>query len=190
MRALVYYVATTVDGYIAAPDGAYGFFGLADDLGEFIDATYPETMPTGYRQARGSDDVPNGRFDTVVMGRGTYDPAYLHGITSPYAHLRQIVFSRSLEPQADVEVVDGDPAAYMRDLKRQDGGDIWLCGGGDLAGQLLDEIDEFIVKLNPIVAGDGIPLVRHGFDPRRLELAESRAFGSGVVLLRYLSTAR
>lgn len=189
MRSLVYYVATTLDGYIAGPDGAYEFFGLADDLGEYINARYPETMPTAYRQALGRDDAPNGRFDTVVMGRGTYEPAFKHGITSPYAHLRQIVFSRTLPPQDGVEVTAADPVTVIRELKQQDGGDIWLCGGGELAGRLLDEIDEFVVKLNPIVAGDGIPLVRHGFDPRRLELADTRPFGSGVVLLQYLSRA-
>jgi dihydrofolate reductase len=191
MRALVYYVATTLDGFIAAPDGSWEFFGLADDLAEFINGTYPEAMPTGYRRALGIDGKPSGRFDTVLMGRGTYEPALREGITSPYAHLKQYVFSRTLPPAAEpeVEIVGGDPAEFVRELKRRDGGDIWLCGGGDLAGQLLPEVDEFIIKLNPLVIGSGIPLARRDFDPRRLTLLDSRAFGSGVVLLRYRAGA-
>jgi dihydrofolate reductase len=187
MRSLVYYVATSLDGFIAAPDGSWEFFGLSDDLAEFINGTYPEAMPTGYRRAAGTDGKPNGRFDTVLMGRGTYQPALREGVTSPYAHLKQFVFSRTLPPatEPEVEIVGSDPGEFVRALKQQDGGDIWLCGGGDLAGQLLPEVDEFLIKLNPVVIGSGIPLARRDFDPRRLTLIDNRAFGSGVVLLRY-----
>ena len=187
MRSLVYYVATSLDGFIAGPDGSWEFFGLPGDLLEFINGTYPETMPTGYRRAIGTDGKPGARFDTVVMGRGTYEPALSQGITSPYAHLKQYVFSRTLPPAAEpeVEIVDSEPVAFVRALKRQDGGDIWLAGGGDLAGQLLPEVDEFVVKVNPMVIGSGVPLARRDFEPRRLALIDSRALGSGVVVLRY-----
>lgn len=121
------------------------------------------------------------------MGRGSYDPARKEGIASPYAHLTQYVFSRSLPPapECGVEIVAGDPVGFVRDLKRREGGDIWLCGGGQLAGQLLPEIDEFVVKLNPVLVGRGVPLVDREFDPSRFALVEARPFDSGVVVLRY-----
>ncbi len=84
-----------------------------------------------------------------------------------------------------MHVVDGDPAALVRELKTRPGRDIWLCGGGQLAGQLLDEIDELVVKLNPVVVGSGIKLVDSGFDPRRLTLTSARPFDAGVVVLHY-----
>jgi dihydrofolate reductase len=188
MRKLVYFVASTLDGFIAGPDGSFGFFPFStdSDLARHVRAEYPETLPTMFRQALGFDDEPNRAFDTVVMGRGTYEPALKEGITSPYRHLRQYVFSRSMAaPDPEVEVVAGDPVEFVRALKRNDGKDIWLCGGGELAGVLWPEIDELVVKLNPVAVGDGIPLARRRFDPVLLTLASATPMRDGVVLLRY-----
>jgi dihydrofolate reductase len=192
MRKLTYFVAATVDGFIAAPDGSFGFFPFSADsaLAQHLRSEYPETLPTALRQALGFDDAPNRVFDTVVMGRGTYEPALKEGITSPYRHLRQYVFSRSLaSTDPDVTVVADDPVAFVRTLKAEDGRGIWLCGGGQLAGALWSEIDELTVKLNPLTAGDGIPLARRPFAPTPLTLASARPMRDGVVLLHYTRTA-
>jgi dihydrofolate reductase len=192
MRKLVYYVASTLDGFIAGPDGSVDFipFSPDSDLARLIQTEYPETLPTGYRQALGFDDAANRHFDTVVMGRGTYEPALKEGITSPYRHLRQYVFSRSIaSTDSTVSVVADDPERFVRGLKGEDGLDIWLCGGGDLAGVLWPEVDEMIVKLNPVTCGQGIPLVRRGFDPTMLTLREARPVAGGVVLLHYAKAA-
>ncbi|MFG1678181.1 dihydrofolate reductase family protein [Micromonospora sp. NPDC049282] len=187
MRNLVYFVASTLDGFIAAPDGSFDFLPLEPDVAPYLVSDWPQTLPTFAHAQLGVQSPPTGRFDTVLMGRASYEPGLKIGVTSPYAHLRQYVFSRSLPPAdyPDVEVVAGDPVAFVRDLKAQPGGDIWLCGGGQLAGQLLDEVDELVVKLNPVVVGSGIPLVDRGFSPSRLTLTSARPFDSGVVVLRY-----
>ncbi|MGW7271788.1 dihydrofolate reductase family protein [Streptomyces sp. NPDC054864] len=84
------------------------------------------------------------------MGLGTYRPALDNGITSPYAHLRQYVASSTLEPDTDpaVTVVPSDPLALVCELKGEVGAvlDVWLCGGGRLAGTLMPEIDELSVQ--------------------------------------------
>ncbi|MEV7419377.1 dihydrofolate reductase family protein [Streptomyces sp. NPDC089919] len=173
MRKLTYFVATTIDGFIAAPDGAFAFFfeHLTEDFFAHLGGEYADTLNTPGRNAFGLADRPNTRFDTVLMGRGTYESG-LPDVVSPYGHLRQIVFSRSLTERPDpaVEVTAEDPLARVRALKKEDGLGIWLCGGGDLAGQLLPEIDELIVKQYPIVAGSGIPMFGAGFDNRRFAL--------------------
>ncbi|SCL67551.1 dihydrofolate reductase family protein [Micromonospora peucetia] len=186
MRKLVYYVASTLDGFIAAPDGAYDFFQLDPDLAAHLAANWSQTFPTFAHPQFGIDE-PEGRFDSLVMGRATYDPALKVGVTSPYAHLKQYVFSRTLPPAAEpeVEIVSTDPVEFVRELRRQPGRDIWLCGGGQLAGQLLPQVDELIIKLNPYVVGSGIPLAARGFDPRRFDLVDTRPFDSGVVILHY-----
>lgn len=61
-------------------------------------------------------------------------------------------------PDKNVELVSGDAIALVRELKTQTGKDIWLCGGSDLATTLFPEIDEMILKVNPILLGSGIPL--------------------------------
>ncbi|MEU4425948.1 dihydrofolate reductase family protein [Actinoplanes sp. NPDC024001] len=187
MRKLVYFVAMTIDGYIAAPDGAWEFFGIPEDVSAFMNSRYPETVPTHVRQAFGLELGENQHFDTVLMGRRTYEPVLREGVTSPYQHLRQIVFSRTMteSPDPAVQVVADDPAAFVGKLKQEPGRDIWLCGGGSLAGQLLPLIDELVIKLNPIVAGAGIPLADAGFDPHRFTLLDATPMGSGVVVLNY-----
>jgi len=121
------------------------------------------------------------------MGRHTYELAFQAGIASPYAHLDQVVFSRSIttSPDPAVRVVAGNHVEFVAGLKQQPGKDIWLCGGGALAGQLLPAIDELVIKLNPVVAGDGIPLAARGFDPHRFGLVDVTPLESGVVVLRY-----
>ncbi len=184
MRKLVYYVASTIDGFISGPDGETDFYPFEADLAEFIRTRYPETLPTHLRGPLGISG-PNLVFDTLVMGRGTLDPGLKAGIASPYAHMKQYVFSRSLATDGEPSVVEGDPIAFVRGLKQESGLDIWLCGGGDLAGQLLPEVDELVIKLSPVIAGDGIPLVRRGFDPARFTLTSTTPLPSGVVVLTY-----
>ena len=118
MRKLVYYVGVSLDGRIAGPGGEFDFFPQGDEqqaaaYSTWMNAQYPETVPTAYRGAVGIADAPNRRFDTVVMGLGTYRPAFDNGITSPYAHLRQYVVSSTLDPDTDpaVTVVPSDPLA-------------------------------------------------------------------------------
>lgn len=83
--------------------------------------------------------------------------------------MRQLVASRTLT-SADpaVEIVAGDVAARIRELKREDGLGIYLCGGANLAAQLIDEVDELVIKSYPLVLGSGIAHVRHGVRPYRL----------------------
>ncbi|MFC5667151.1 dihydrofolate reductase family protein [Kitasatospora misakiensis] len=188
MRKLTYYVGASLDGFIAAPDGDYEFLMRYVD-GEFLSfvcAEFPEALPTPARAAMGVD-APNKRFDTVLMGRGTYDPGLAMGLHSPYAHLRQIVFSRSLTESLDpaVEVTAADPLARIRELKQEDGLGIWLCGGGELAGRLLPEIDELIVKQYPVVVGSGVPLFRADFAPQAFTFLGSRSLGNGTNVLTF-----
>ncbi|QSB05105.1 dihydrofolate reductase family protein [Natronoglycomyces albus] len=166
MRQLVYYIAATVDGYIAGPNGQFDFFSHIADPQAGLKYLDSDTCPTHVRQALNRDEVPNERFDTVLMGRHTYEVGYREGISSPYAHLRQFVFSSTLgEVDPAVTVVDRDPVETVRRLKSEDGLDIWLCGGGNLAGELLGEIDRLEIKRDSIVAGSGIPMFAGGFAP-------------------------
>jgi dihydrofolate reductase len=130
------------------------------------------------------------RFDAVVMGWSTYAVGLPVGLTSPYPHLDQVVVTRA---HADHPFLEGvrttaDAVGEVQRMKRQDGVGIWLCGGGALAGALADEIDELVLKVNPIVLGDGVPLVAGGPGLRAFTLVDSTPYRSGVVVNRYRRT--
>nr|BBH87407.1 deaminase [Thermosporothrix sp. COM3] len=185
MKKLVYYIVSTLDGFIAGPDHQFDFF-TANDHFPYLIEEFPETFPVQARAPLGIT-APNKHFDTVLMGRGTYTPGLNIGITSPYPQLRQVVFSSSIAPETEptIEFASGDALKRVRELKQEEGLDIWLCGGGNLAYQLLPEIDELIVKLNPLVVGQGIPLFAGPFQLQQFQLVSTKTFASGVLILHY-----
>ncbi|BEK92418.1 dihydrofolate reductase family protein [Nocardia seriolae] len=183
MRKLVYYVAVSLDGYIAGPQGEFDFYPIGADMMAWFAEALPETLPTHVRKLVGLPlDTPNLRFDTVLMGRGSYEPGLAIGAESPYDHLEQYVFSRTLAPVDNprVEVVSGDAAELVRQLKKEAGLDIWLCGGANLAGQLIEEIDRLIIKSYPVIAGAGVPMIGGNFSPARFTVTERREFANGA----------
>ncbi|WP_280262759.1 dihydrofolate reductase family protein [Nocardia wallacei] len=178
MRKLVYYVGVSLDGYIAGPGGEFDFYPVPDDMAAWRE--YPEAVPTQLRAHVGmAVDEPNKHWDAVLMGRGTY---LAGGVASPYAHLKQYVVSTTLDPvdAPNVEVVKGDPVELVRGLKRQEGRDIWLCGGGELAGALVDEVDELIIKSYPVIAGAGVPAFTGNFRPTTFRPDRRREFSNGA----------
>jgi dihydrofolate reductase len=188
MRKLTYYAAATLDGFIAARDGSVGFFPVGGDHGPAIRSQYPETLPTKVREVFGITSG-NISFDTVLMGRKTHDFGVRTGATSPYRHLRQFVVSASLpeSPDPDIELISSDPLGRVRELKREPGLGIWLCGGGELARCLLPEIDQIFLKRYPVVLGGGRPLFGTGpsIDPAYFRVTTSRMFKSGVSFVKF-----
>lgn len=171
-RLLKYVVASTLDGRIARTDGSFDCFAAAGD------AHVPDYLAS-LRE-----------FDSVLMGRKTYEVGLRMGVTDPYPFLDSYVFSSSMEasPDGRVHFVRDEPAAWVRAFKQQPaGGDIYLCGGATLAGALLKAglIDEVVVKLNPLLIGDGLPLFDPVPAPLLLELSASKTYPNGVVLLTY-----
>lgn len=186
MRKLVYFIATTADGSIAGPRGESDFFPMVGDHIAAQVEELPETLPRHVRDMLG---VPTrqARFDTVLMGRATYEPALAVGITDPYAPLETIVFSRTLPARRDggLTVTGEDPVHVVRELKAREGRDIWLCGGGKLASVLLEQIDEVVLKVNPVLAPGGLRAFDESAAPHALVLRERRAFESGVTWLAF-----
>lgn len=119
----------------------------------------------------------------MLQGRGSYQVALDQGVTSPYDHMRQYVFSTALRSDIDpnVTVVATDPLATVRELKAEEGGlGICVVGGPTLAGTLLPEIDALMIKRYPIVAGSGKPfLAGAAFDPALFTRVWGTVFDNG-----------
>jgi dihydrofolate reductase len=185
---MVYYVAATLDGFIAHTDGSYQGFPWDETYGAALAETFPETVPAHLRSAE-HRQMPNKWFDVVLMGRKTYEVGLNEGITSPYPTLQQYVFSHTLQasPDPQVTLVSDNAVEVVRALKQGSGKAIWLCGGAELATTLFaaDLIDKLIVKLNPVLFGSGIPLFGPAIKQTMLELTEHNSYPSGHVVLHY-----
>lgn len=176
MRKLIYHVAMSVDGFIARKDGStHGFSAEGEHVTDYLAAVQT--------------------YDRVLMGRATYEAGYQYGVQpgqpSPIYPGMHYIFSKTLrfetEPHERVRVIDGDEVAFVQQLKEAPGTDIYLSGGGAFAGFLLVQklIDTVIIKQNPLVLGRGIGLFGDSPTEASLTLAESKTYGSGVVLLTY-----
>ena len=128
------------------------------------------------------------RFDTVLMGRKTYEAALRFGMTA-YPNVKNYVFSRTMKesPSEAVEIIQADAAEFVRKLKNQDGKDICLAGGGELAKSLFTAglIDEIGCNIHPVLLGSGIPLFYEMKDQINLELLECKVLKTGCVYVTY-----
>jgi len=160
---------------------------IGGDHVDWIVSEHRETLPAHALEAMGLE-LEHPRFSTVVMGWNTYAAGLEQGVRDPYPHLEQIVFSRTRDPNdvpESIRLVGSDPTAEVRQLKRQSGQDIWLCGGGRLAATLSDEIDRMVLKTNPVILGGGRPVLDGAYCPRQFELLETKSFSSGVIVTEY-----
>lgn len=142
MRTVVFGGGSSLDNFIARKDHSVDWLYWSDDVAAITQAMWP-------------------RFDTVVMGRKTYEAAAAMG-TPSYPGVANYVFSRTLSPKSHegVQIISDDAADFVRRLKSDSGKDICVMGGGELANALMaaDLIDEVGLNIHPILLGQGIPV--------------------------------
>lgn len=186
MRKLTYYIAVSQDGFVSRDDGTIDDFTFDGEHVQGILNEFPETIPTHLR-SHFEVDAGNRRFDTVLMGRHTYELGQRLGISSPYQHLTQFLFSKSLNatPSAGINLVSQHALDTVRGLKQENGLDIWLCGGPQLATELIGEIDTIILKSNPFLIGSGKTLFASPLPRTQLTLTDRTDYASGFSLIQF-----
>ena len=169
MARIVYYVAASLDGFIADSSGGVDWL--------------PDSDSSHYGYAEFYAGV-----EALVMGRRTYDQVLSFG-DWPYSGKPAYVFTKS--PRRDelpeVRFVEGSAVDFYREIAERYSGTVWLVGGADLADHFRQSglIDEYQVFVIPIVLGQGVPLFGGPGMLTLLELESARAHADGVVQLRY-----
>lgn len=168
-RKVILYLGVSLDGYLADADGGVDWLEV-------------------YHPGGAEDDGYRAFFegvDTILMGMKTY----LQIVTElspnnwPYRKKKSVVFThRKMHSTEFVEFVSGDAADFVSQLRKQQGKDIWVCGGAELVSQLIqaDAIDVYDITILPVLLGSGIPLFRQGNPLTELRLEQLKACGSSI----------
>ena len=172
MRKVTFGGAPSLDGYFARKDDAVDWLMWSKEAATIM-SDYWKTI------------------DTIAMGRKTYEAALKmkKGKANLYSGMKTYVFSRTLKPRMhrNLEIVSGDAVKFMKQLKKADGKDICVMGGGELARSLFDAglIDEIGFNIHPVLLGSGIPLFHEMKRQIDLELLECKRFQNGCVYVSY-----
>ena len=168
MRRVRYNCAMSLDGYIADADDGFDWIDIDPDI-DFVELS--------------------AQFDTYLIGRRTFEVVGEPELPAA-AKAQFYVFSESLR-QRDYEnvcIVGEDGAELVRSLRRKEGKDIWLFGGGELFGSLCNEglVDTVEVAVMPIILGRGVPFVSGLSRQVKLILRDQRVYEkTGTVVLEY-----
>lgn len=160
-REVILYIAASLDGYIAEPDGSIDFLGGGIELVE-EDTSYQELME---------------KIDTVVMGRTTYDQVVNELAVDQYPYEEQLSYIITSHPEAGTEKLiftSQEPVALIQELKEQEGEAIWIVGGASIIAPLVEAnlIDTYILTTIPTILGKGIRLFNEFNGPVNLKVEQ------------------
>lgn len=160
-------LATSLDGYIARPDGGFDWCFTDQDYG----------MAAFFASV-----------DAVIMGRHSYDLTRKMGETLDPAKRYYVLSRRGMRTDGENVFPFAGDVADLRLRMVEDGiKHAWLFGGADVCGQFAQEglIDECVIAVHPLALGGGIPLFRGLLRDLRMKLLDSRTYSTGLVLLHY-----
>lgn len=148
MKKVVVFIAMSVDGYIADNKGGVDWLEVESPEGKSDYDGYKEFIKA---------------IDTVVIGNTTYQQ--IINELSPnqwlYQGLKSYVISHQKQySKEDIEFVNREPKELINEIKKEEGKDIWICGGASIVQQLHQDkcIDEYYLTIIPTILGNGVSL--------------------------------
>ena len=175
-----YYTATSLDGFIATEDDSLEWLFTLGDVNDTSISSFMEDV------------------GALAMGSATYEWMLRHadkvaeemGSAWPYTQPGWIFSTRSLPPieGADLHFVQGDVRPVHAEMRKAAGlKNIWIVGGGELAGQFYDAglLDEIFVQIGSVTLGKGKPLFPRRVTQPPMRLVSVRQVGTGFAELHY-----
>ena len=157
-RKVILYIAVSLDGFIADKHGGVDW--LEGDTENEIKTNNVEQESNSY-----TDFIEN--IDTIIMGMTTYRQVVteLSPDVWPYQGIKSFILtSKREQDKEDIYFVNMNVTELVQQLKVQEGKDIWIVGGANIANQLIKDnmIDEYQITTIPIILGEGIRLFGQG----------------------------
>lgn len=174
MKKITYYVACSIDGFISGKnDDISGFVGEGKGVQKYL------------------NDLKH--FETVIMGRNTYEFGYKYGMKPgdpAYPHMNHFIFSKTLNLESkagNINIVNTYDLEKIEKIKLDSKTDVYLCGGGKFAKWLLEneKIDILKLKINPLILGEGTKLFGDSKKNYKLNLLDSETFENGLLINSY-----
>lgn len=185
MRKLVLLMHTTLDGFVAGPNGEMDWIYVGDEMFDIAGERTSES-------------------DTALYGRVTYQimesywptaadkpAATKHDIEHSrwYNSVRKVIFSRTMKGAdiANTEIICENIPREVNRLKQETGKDILILGSPSAVHSLMEDnlIDEYWLLVNPVLLGRGIPIFKNIKNRIKLKLVSHKVFTSGVVCVHY-----
>ena len=185
MRNLIFFMHTSLDGFVAGLKGELDWAKIDDEMFDFV-ATMTDTA------------------DTALYGRVTYEIMQSYWPNAGkepnaskhdkehsawYNKVSKVVLSKTISEKGldNTTIISGQLTDNINKIKKQDGKNILIFGSPRASQSLLNEglIDEFWLFVNPIIVGQGMPLFKDITGTTKLKLVESKTFACGVIALHY-----
>ena len=185
MRKLIFFMHTSLDGFVAGLNGEMNWINVDEAMFDFVG-----TM--------------TDKADTALYGRVTYEMMQSYWPTAGeqpnaskhdkehsawYNKVSKVILSKTLIEKGldNTTVISDHLADNIHKIKEQEGKDIIIFGSPRASQSLLNEglIDEFWLFINPIILGKGMPLFKDITDTTKLKLIEAKTFPCGVIALHY-----
>ena len=185
MRNLIFFMHTSLDGFVAGLKGEMNWIKVDDEMFDFV-ATMTDTA------------------DTALYGRVTYEMMQSYWPKAGeqpnatkhdkehsawYNKVSKVVLSKTISEKGldNTTIISGQLTDNINKIKKQDGKNILIFGSPGASQSLLNEglIDEFWLFVNPIILGQGMPLFKDITGTTKLKLVDSKTFACGVIALHY-----
>lgn len=174
MKNVVLYIAASLDGFIARPDGNMDWLNSIPN---------PQKGDYGYASLLES-------IQTIIMGKSTYNAVIDFGIEWPYTGFITYIVTGNKEfklSSPDTYVLHSDINEFVTHLKKTTEKDIWLVGGGQLITYFINNelVDKLILTVVPVILGEGIALFPNKPKETNWALLNTQQFNTGLVTLTY-----
>jgi len=185
MRNLIFFMHTSLDGFVTGPSGEMNWIKVDDEIFDFV-ATMTDNADTAL-YGRVTYELMESYWPTA----GDQPNASKHDMEHSvwYKKVQKIVLSKTMNDEGLVNttVISNDLADKINRIKQCDGKDILIFGSPRASHSLLGLglIDEFWLFVNPILIGEGTPLFKGINETIKLKLLEAKTFSSGVIALHY-----